>query len=486
MRWTDLLRSAAFGLRQHKLRTLLTLCGVTLGALLLFVSISGGIGVIHTVNERLGIGDRLLEVNVSSGFLVDEVSAEAARDAGFTQEMSDERRIRLATASGVGGRKSVPMDQAGLAELQKMKHVAGAWPKIHFNAAVHFLDHDQWATASVKAIQPTKVPSVFLVAGRPFSGGAAKEVMVGELYLYLMGVQSDEEVKQIVGTKIMFVPNSPELAAKAKQLLALTIVQPPGVDRAAEEATLRAEIQKIVAAADYQSEPLEIVGVVRTLDREEARYHPELAQLDRNLVVSQEAASEIWKAIAPPKQRLQVTVRADRPENVLRLENELSDRGYRTVSMAKLALQIRSAVMLITLIIVAIAAAALMISGIGITNTMIMNVLERRREIAIMKAIGAQDRDIQRVFLLEGMLIGITGGILGLVLGRFLSGLTSQYIQQLLEWRLKIPFGNEIFAFPWWLILFTPLIAAIVTTLASMLPARQAARVDPVATLRSL
>ena len=490
MTWPDLLRSACFGLMQHKLRTMLTLCGVTLGSLLLFTSLSGGFGVIETVNTRLGIGERLLEISVSSGYLIDEVSVEAARKAGFTQEMSDERRVRLAKASGVGGRKNVPLNLKSAKELESMQHVAGVWPTVSFRAAM-FLGHkDHWTSSSVKAIQPNKDLSAFIVAGRPFSGEDAKEVILGELYLYHLGIQSDEELAAVVGTKVRFVPNNNSLAQKAKLLLAIEKkkmeASQAGDNFDDQRKQLRKQLEKELEKVDFKTDEFEIVGVVRTPSLEELRFRPGLNDLARNVLMTHRPAREIWEKISKPGQQLTVTVRADEPENVMRLETAISEKGYRTISMSKLALQIRSAVLLITAIITAIAAAALLISGIGITNTMVMNVLERRREIAIMKSIGAHDSDLQRMFLLEGMLIGVIGGISGLVLGRVLSGLTSEYISRLLEWRLKEPFGDEIFVYPWWLIVATPVVAALVTTLASVLPARQAAKVDPVATLRAL
>lgn len=489
MNWPDLLRSACFGLMQHKLRTMLTLCGVTLGSLLLFTSLSGGLGVIETVNKRLGIGERLLEITVHSGYLVDPVSVEAARKAGFTQDMTDERRVRLAKASGVGGRKSVPLNLNSAKQLESMEHVAGVWPTVSFRAAMYLEHKSHWTGSSVKAIQPNKDLSSFIVEGRPFSSEDANEIILGELYLYKLGVQSDDELAAVVGSKVRFVPNNNSIAQKAKLLLAIEKkkMESQAKDNLANQRQrLQEQLDKELEKVDYKTGDFEIVGVVRTPSVEERRFHPGLSDLARNVLMPHRPASEIWAKINKPNQQITVTVRADEPENVMRLETAISDKGFHTASMSKLALQIRSAVLLITAIITAIAAAALLISGIGITNTMVMNVLERRREIAIMKSIGAQDGDIQRMFLLEGMLIGVLGGVFGLVLGRVLSGLTSQYISRLLEWRLKEPFGDEIFVYPFWLIVATPLIAALVTTLASVLPAKQAAKVDPVATLRAL
>ena len=212
------LRRFCHGLAQHKVRTLLTLCGVTLGSLLLFCSLSGGLGVIRTVDDRLGVGERLMEVAVSSGFLVDEVTVEEARDAGFTQEMSDERRVRLAAASGVGGRRTVSLTVEAAKELEKLPHVSNVWPHIDFNAAMHLNDGDQWLRASVRAVRPTKEMKDFLLMGKSFSNSKAKEVIVSELFLYHLGIQSDEALRGALGSKVQFVPNDRTILGIANRI----------------------------------------------------------------------------------------------------------------------------------------------------------------------------------------------------------------------------------------------------------------------------
>lgn len=77
----------------------------------------------------------------------------------------------------------------------------------------------------------------------------------------------------------------------------------------------------------------------------------------------------------------------------------------------------------ITAFLTAIAAVALLVGAVGIANTMFTSVLEKTKEIGIMKAIGATNKDILTIFLLNAALIGLIGGLLGIMLGYFLSGL---------------------------------------------------------------
>jgi putative ABC transport system permease protein len=115
---------------------------------------------------------------------------------------------------------------------------------------------------------------------------------------------------------------------------------------------------------------------------------------------------------------------------------------------------------------------------------MLMSVLERVREIGICKAVGARDGHIQAIFLMEGALIGLVGGLLGLAAGWGISFPSDSWLRAQTAQKLKVELEGSLFAFPWWLVLGTPLFAMLVTTLAALYPARRAVRIDPVQALR--
>ena len=85
-------------------------------------------------------------------------------------------------------------------------------------------------------------------------------------------------------------------------------------------------------------------------------------------------------------------------------------------SLAEVLDTVRMNVLLVSVATAFVAIVALVVAAIGITNTMIMSVLERTHEIGIMKALGARDRHIRLIFLVEGMLMGVVGSGLGLAL----------------------------------------------------------------------
>jgi putative ABC transport system permease protein len=131
-----------------------------------------------------------------------------------------------------------------------------------------------------------------------------------------------------------------------------------------------------------------------------------------------------------------------------------------------------------------VAVVALLVAALGIANTMLMSVLERTREIGIMKAVGASSGQLQLMFLFEGALIGLVGGGLGLVLAWGASHLGDAWVRSLASRTVEVKLTEAIFVFPAWLFLTVLGFALFITTLAAIYPARRAAKIDPVFALR--
>lgn len=129
-------------------------------------------------------------------------------------------------------------------------------------------------------------------------------------------------------------------------------------------------------------------------------------------------------------------------------------------------------------VLVGIAAISLLVGGIGIMNTMYTSVLERTREVGIMKAIGAKDSDILTLFLFESGLIGLIGGLIGVAIGLGLSK-TAEYFA-------TIQLGTNLLQASTspWIIIGALLFSFVIGTLSGTLPAMQASRLNPVEALR--
>lgn len=131
---------------------------------------------------------------------------------------------------------------------------------------------------------------------------------------------------------------------------------------------------------------------------------------------------------------------------------------------------------LITMVLIGIASISIIVGGIGIANAMVASVMERTKEIGLLKAIGASDNKILTMFLLEAGFIGMVGGLVGITIGYGISFLVS-YIAELSGFVLQSNFSIEI-------ILGALLFSMFVGMISGYFPARKAAKLDPVEALR--
>jgi putative ABC transport system permease protein len=133
----------------------------------------------------------------------------------------------------------------------------------------------------------------------------------------------------------------------------------------------------------------------------------------------------------------------------------------------------------INIIVIGIACISLIVGGIGIANSMYTSVLEREKEIGTMKAIGARNSDILKIFLIESGLLGMAGGIIGIIIGLGFAFVSSSIA--------NLAFGQTILAFRlnYVLVLGSLGFSFLLGIIFGLLPARQASKLNPVDALRS-
>lgn len=175
------------------------------------------------------------------------------------------------------------------------------------------------------------------------------------------------------------------------------------------------------------------------------------------------------------------TVKVARPQDTEEVEKKIRDMGFTAVSVADLMQGQKRAFILLDLLLGLVGSIALTVASLGIINTMVMSILERTREIGIMKAVGGSDEDIRRIFLVEATMIGLAGGAFGIVLGwavgRVINLGANIYLQN-----QGAPTAN-LFMIPWWLVAAGVGLALLVSLLAGSFPAMRAARLDPIQAL---
>lgn len=133
---------------------------------------------------------------------------------------------------------------------------------------------------------------------------------------------------------------------------------------------------------------------------------------------------------------------------------------------------------IVQVFLIGIAAISLLVGGIGIMNTMYTSVLEQTKNIGIMKAVGAKERDIMMVFLFEAGILGLVGGVIGVLFGIGIGSLVEDISAAANMPMLKVYMS-------WELIIGSLLFSFIVGCVSGAAPARDAARLNPVDALRA-
>lgn len=160
-------------------------------------------------------------------------------------------------------------------------------------------------------------------------------------------------------------------------------------------------------------------------------------------------------------------------DNVSTVRSQITAIGYSTSAPENLIASVRRYLRVVEIVLTAVGAIALVIAAIGIMNALLAAVRERKREIGVLKAIGARDRDVLRVFLLEAGVVGLAGGALGTATGWLIARLVGQTVnhylvgQGLLGVKLVLPLP---------VIIGGVIGSALLALLAGTVPAWRAAR----------
>jgi putative ABC transport system permease protein len=160
--------------------------------------------------------------------------------------------------------------------------------------------------------------------------------------------------------------------------------------------------------------------------------------------------------------------------NILRKAHHLQDGDeddFTVRTQAELISTISSTSELLTVLLAAIAGISLVVGGIGIMNIMYVSVTERTKEIGLRMSIGARGTDILLQFLVEAILISITGGIIGVVLGLTASRLVTLF----LSWPTLVSESSIVLSFA---------VCAVTGVFFGYYPAQKASKLDPIEALR--
>ena len=394
-----------------------------------------------------------------------------------------------------------PLDDSVRQFIEKLPGVTEAYPDIRAVTEIRF------PSAENKAGKDVPISHFGMIAGLPGSARgseafddlqgsffsspkAAEAVIMGTFGRELLDLPNDpmqkkltpEQVKQLLGKEVIVryaerqAPASSQDSGAAQSNAVAGA--PPDVQDAAE---------MMGFSVVRKERPVKIVGVVETepfggmrAASQSSVFVPIGFMEELNIV----QPTDLRSLMRPAKGKTysSLSVRVAKPSDVTRIEDEIKKQGFFTFSILDASKNISRFFTLLDSFLGIFGSLALAVASLGIVNTLVMAILERRREIGIMKALGASDGDVKLLFFVEAGCLGIVGGAVGVALG-WVIGKTINFGTNIYLSRQNMP-GETFWAVPWWLVVSALGFSVVVSLVSGLYPASRAARLDPVQALR--
>jgi putative ABC transport system permease protein len=465
----DLTELALRNLRESLLRNSLTTVGISVGVASLVAMLSLGIGLQQLASRRL----------VKSG-LFDTVVVTSRRDLrGMGRDRDEERNAPTPGESRV-------LDEPARLEIEHLPNVLEAYPDIRFITELRYQDKPHLTMISALPSSAKSNDAFEGMQGCFFSRDTAPEVILQKTFAEeLLGKTPARGVDE---TKVADLAK-PLLGRELTMRYAQRAASPARPSSPNTDSTNSTD--RNLDAASYsvvsREQTLTIVGV-SDLDPESMR-GPTRAKvflplkLAESLHVMQPTdLREISRAASDQPVYSSISVRVKSPTQVQVVEDSIKKMGFNTFSLLDASQSLRTFFRVLDLFLLIFGSLALAVASIGIVNTLVMAILERRREIGIMKAIGASDGDIKKLFFAEAGAMGIVGGIVGVALGWALGRIINLGTNVYLRRESLTP--DNFWAVPWWLVALAIGFSLLVSLISGLYPAGRAAQLDPVQALR--
>jgi putative ABC transport system permease protein len=451
MKLYDVTDLAIRNLRESIFRNSLTTIGISVGVASLVAMLSLGIGLQQLASRRLE----------KSG-LFDTVVATPRRDLRNFREQREE---------GPPPAESRSLDEAARQQIANIPGVVEAYPDIRFVTDLRFDGKSHLTT----------------VAGIPFSAKNNNDAFDGMQGSFFSSDASSQVILQrsfaeeLLGITPKPGSDNTSIAELAKPLLGKELTM-----RYAERTSTPSLGQNDIAAYSVVSrqQVLTIVGLtdldpdsMRGMARARVFLPLKLAQ---NLHVMPSNLRDTSAGDSPSYTSL--SVRVTNPNQVPAVEDAIKKLGFNAFSIVDATRSMRQFFAVLDGFLAIFGSLALAVASIGIVNTLVMAILERRREIGIMKALGASDADVRGLFFAEAGAMGLVGGAVGVTLGWAIGRLINFGTNIYLE-RQHFP-SAQIWSVPLWLVLGAIAFSIVVSLISGLYPASRAARLDPVQALR--
>lgn len=459
MKARDLTELAGRNLREAMLRNSLTTLGIAVGVASLVAMLSLGVGLQQLASKRLS----------RSGLF----------DAVFVTSRMNQRGFGRPTRPDPANTSPAkPLDEEARQKIVGLANVVEVYPEIRFPTEIQF----------------ESKPFSTTVAGIPASAkfDGAFDGMKGAFF---SGLNVDEAILQIELARDL--SNQPDSLIGKDLKLRYAERQPlPAESNTAKNKAGASGATPHSADSDLspgfsivpREKTFRIVGVVETepatgfggFGRGRLLIPLQVAETLR--IAQANDLREILRGTSSKASYDSLTVRVKGPSQVKSVEDAIQALGFTTFSLLDATKSLRQVFAVFDLLLGIFGSLALAVASLGIINTLVMAILERRREIGILKALGAADRDIRRLFFAEAGVMGLMGGILGVALG-WLIGSALTFGTNVYLRRQELP-PIDLSSIPWWMVAGAIGFSVLVSLAAGIYPASRAAKLNPVEALR--
>jgi putative ABC transport system permease protein len=453
MKAHDVVELAARNLRESVLRNSLTTVGIAVGVASLVAMLSLGIGLQQLANRRLTRSGLFNTIYV--------MPRDMERGPGRRNQPNTPAR---------------PLDDAAVADIGRVAHVAEVNPEMRFMAEARYGDKSRFIMVAALPPSARDREAFDGMTGKFFSGPDAEEVILESDFAKELAPDPKALVDKEIVLQYAERGGSPQQKGSAA---------PPSNS---DESNTVGELIASGFSVNRREKALRVVGIVEhepgagfgAMGR--GRVFVPTALANKMNVMLGSDLREMVRTSYRGRAYMALAVRVDKPSQVEPAEDAIKNMGFSTFSLLDATRSLRRFFTILDMFLGIFGSLALAVALLGIVNTLVMAILERRREIGIMKAIGAGDGDIKMLFFAEAGVMGFLGGLVGVSLGwaigRAINAGTNIYLK-------RMDMTPETFwSVPWWLVAAALAFAVVVSLGSGIYPASRAAKLDPVQALR--
>lgn len=450
MKTIDLIAVSFRNLWRRKLRTFLTVLGVVIGTSSIVIMLSLGLAMNKNLMDQLGDMGSLNIINVSQRY---------SYEGG---DQKDPQKI----------------DDKAIAEIQLLPDVEIASPVINLNIKMGAGRYFAWGNIRAVSLEMLEAQGIKLSEGRMPDDSDRYGFVFGSNIAYNF-------YKANGGDEMYYVGMDGEEGRPE-----------PNVDVMEDPIKMSYDMsygeQRIPGQKQGRPFSVTVTGVIAEGSGEHDYMVYTSFETAQKMLIEQKK----WEQSQYPDQQgttqksstvtyEQALVYVTDIDDVKSVQEQIKELGYEAYSMVDYLEEIQNISGGVQLVLGGIGAVSLFVAALGITNTMIMSIYERTKEIGVMKVIGASLPDIKKMFLTEAAMIGCIGGVLGLLFSAGVSLILNYVGQNINVFGGPSNGGTTLSVIPLWLYLSSIIFTSMVGLISGYFPARRAMRLSVLGALRN-